>query len=470
MSALLPAVMLRARLSGIALDRAGRQSGARRGRSALCAAFGGLLGLLPFAVAAQTTEPLSPVPSAPSGPTLPLAPGQLGTYAGQTVTTRPRPDFDPLGAQIGDFFWFPRAEVDEQFNSNIFALPSPTSDWITVLQPGFDLLQDSPAGTPSINLHASAAAQFYAQNPTQNTASGLVATDFRLPVDAGSAFYGNAGVSHSYIPRYSPNSPGNAAEPVTFNTWTASVGYAQTALRFGYEADLAVAETQYNAVPLFGGGVLPQSSGDTITPQATLRVSYEFIPDYLGYIRVSGTFFDYTHPPLTGTNLDSTAYRVDAGLQILPRHLIYGEVYAGYLVQVFSAPGLPLTTNADFGGRLTWNITPLTTMTFNGLRTPETTTTGNDIGVGYLATSVTASVDHELHYNLLLNATAGLENDSFQSITRTDNVLTAGASLRYLLNRNLYLGAAYTYQQRSSNVAGVSYSQSIVMLRLSTQF
>jgi hypothetical protein len=85
---------------------------------------------------------------------------------------------------------------------------------------------------------------------------------------------------------------------------------------------------------------------------------------------------------------------------------------------------------------------------------------------------VTVNMDHELRHNLLVNANASYENDTYQGISRADNVFTAGISLKYLLNRNLYLSPSYSYQQRisSGGAAGLLYSQSIVMLRLSTQF
>ena len=54
---------------------------------------------------------------------------------------RPRPELDPLGMHVGDYFWFSRAELDEAYNSNIFATSrATTSDLITVLAPAFDLL------------------------------------------------------------------------------------------------------------------------------------------------------------------------------------------------------------------------------------------------------------------------------------------------------------------------------------------
>jgi len=452
-------------------NRVRRQPGRRRGGRRLGACLGFVTALVPLGAAAQVTEPLSPVPAVPSGPQVPLAPGQQPAYPGVTVTTRTRPDYDPIGLRFGDFFWFPHAKVDEEYNSNIFALPSATSDWITALSPGFDLLSNLPRN--SFNLHAGAGTQFYARNPTQNTASGFVSSDGTLQVDNYHGFYGTAGYAHAYIPRTSPNSPGNAAEPVTYNSETASVGFRQSGLRFGYDASLGVSAAQYNPVPLIGGGILPQNSGNTVTPEAALGVNYEIIPDYLGYVRVSGTVLDYTHSPPGSPNFNSTIYRVDAGLQILPRHLIYGQVYAGYLTQVFQQASLGVKSAPDFGGRLIWTPTGLTTLTFNGSRTFYTTNpTISGIGAGYLATAVSATVDHELRYNLLLDAGAGYTNYSYQSISASNNVLSAVAGVRYLLNRNLYLGGTYTYQKQtsSSGSGGAPYSQSIVMLKLSTQF
>ena len=129
--------------------------------------------------------------------------------AGQTVTLRPRPEFDPIGLHVGDFFWFPEAELDEAFNSNIFATPSPkTSDFITVLQPRFDLLSSFPRN--ALNVHGGAALQYYARNPSQNTENGFAAVDGRLDVTAGNWFYGRAAAAHLNIPRTSPDSGDSA--------------------------------------------------------------------------------------------------------------------------------------------------------------------------------------------------------------------------------------------------------------------
>ena len=140
--------------------------------------------------------------------------------------------------------------------------------------------------------------------------------------------------------------------------------------RFSYQVDVGVEAAQYNAAPLVGGGVLPQSSQDTTISSAALRAGYEIVPDYVGYIRVGGSLYDYWH----ATHNNSSTYRVNLGLQILPRHIIYGEAYVGYLVQNFAQSSLGSTSAPDYGGRLVWNVTRLTTLTFNGLRTFNTGT------------------------------------------------------------------------------------------------
>jgi hypothetical protein len=432
--------------------------------SAIC---GLTVALVAFDAAAQTTEPLLPVPSPPSGPQAPVAPGQT-VYAGQTVTQRPRPDLDPLGLHIGDFFWFPRAEVDAAYNSNIFATQTATtSDLITTLQPGFDLLSIFPRN--ALNVRGGAATEFYSFHPTQNTQDGFIAVDGRWDVTAASGFYAAARADHLHLPRTSPNSPGDAAEPVTYNAYTANAGYAQTGLRVGYRADIAVQNAQYNSVPRVGGGTLPQSSQDNTFSQAALRGDYELIPDYRGYIRVAGNLNEYQHTVPGGVRFNSSGYRADIGLQILPRHILYGEVYGGYLSQMYQIGGA--LSGLDAGGRLVYNPTGLTTATFTGVRTivPSNPSIGST-GSGYLASTVTGSVDHELLRNLLLNAAISYENDTFLGISRVDNVFGVAASVKYLLNRNFYLGGTYNYQQRSSQLAGFSYTINILMLRLSTQF
>ena len=181
----------------------GTRLGIRVTRLECCLSAFCVVALLPLSAGAQITEPLRPYSVPINLPQLP-APGEQPISLGQTVTSRPHPEFDPIGLRLGNFFWFPRAELDESYNSNIFATTTrPTYDLITALQPSFDLLSNFPRN--SVNLHGSSALQVYADHPAQNTQTGSVSVDGRLDVTAGSSLYGNAQVAHPYISYGSPN-------------------------------------------------------------------------------------------------------------------------------------------------------------------------------------------------------------------------------------------------------------------------
>src|SRR5262249_23626354 len=118
----------------------------------------------------------------------------------------------PIPLRLGNYFWVPHAELDESYNSNIFATStSPTHDFITALAPGFDLVSNFPRN--ALDLHGSAVLQDYAKHPAQNTQSGTISVDGKLDVTAGSSLYGTASVGHPYIAYGSPNSPGSPGLP-----------------------------------------------------------------------------------------------------------------------------------------------------------------------------------------------------------------------------------------------------------------
>lgn len=427
-----------------------------------------VIALRPLDALAQITGSLLPYAAPPSAPQAPRTP------------------YDPIGLRLGDFFWFPRAELDEAYNSNIFATPTSTTyDLLTAFTPSFDLLSIFPRN--ALNLHGSSLLQVYADHPAQNTQDGFVSTDGRIDVTAQSSFYGNAQVAHQHISYGSPNSPGNIAQPVTYWDYIANAGYRQEGRRFAYQVDIGVQAAQYNAAPLVGGGVSPQSSQDATVSSAAVRGSYEIIPDYLGYIRFGSSLYDYWHTAPGGTRANFSTYRADVGLQIRPRHLISGEAYAGYLIQQPAQSSVGSTSTPDFGGRLTWSITQLTTLNLTGLMTFNTGTPGSatfistatpgstilitgSAGNSYLSRTITATADHELLRNLLVNLNATYGNFTFQGITRTDNFFTVGAGLRYLVNRNLFLGGSYLFTQYTSTIPRSSFNQNILTLRVGTQF
>jgi uncharacterized protein (PEP-CTERM system associated) len=116
-------------------------------------------------------------------------------------------------------------------------------------------------------------------------------------------------------------------------------------------------------------------------------------------------------------------------------------------------------------------------MTFNtgtpGNSAFNTGTLGTSIltvGNSYLSRAFSASVNHQLLPNLQLGLIGTYINNTFQGVSRADNVFIVNATVRYQVNRNLYLGGDVYYTQQSSTGAGGSFSQNIFTLRAGTQF
>lgn len=213
---------------------------------------------------------------------------------------------------------------------------------------------------------------------------------------------------------------GNATEPVHFTTYGANAGIEQTQLRVGYSLNLAATRSEYEAVTT-SVGMPPQSDRN--------NNAYELIAD----------------------------------------------LYVGYLEQDYRVALLGVASGIDAGANVVWNPTTLTSVSLKGERTvqdAEAAVVGFTNAPGYLDSTVGVSLDHELLRNVLLNGNASYANDDFQGINRSDNDYLAGMGSKYLLNRNLYLGATCTFEHRESTgtQAANPFSRNIFMLRASTQF
>lgn len=424
-----------------------------------------------------------PVTAPPIAPTAPsLRPEEAGRVLerGQSVVERPRPEYDPLGVHIGSFFLYPRLDVDEVYNDNIFATKTgPKNDFITVASPSFDLRSNFSRN--ELDFRAGASVGTYASHSSENYGDYFAATNGRYDISNYLAALGGLKYEHLHEERDSPNSPGNAASPVQFDAYTATMGLAQSGLRVGYAADFAFRREDYSNVGAVGGGVIDEQVRNVNDYLPSVRVSYELAPRYQAFVRAAGDIREYDNstggdPAVPSRN--SRGYRADVGATIDLTGVTYIDVFGGYLNQSYLDNRLSSIHGIDGGARIVWNVTELTSVSLNAARTVQdfNTTAAIAQGVsvnspGYLASTVALAVDHELFRNLLLHAEVRYENDDFIGIDRNDNRVDAGVGARYLLNRNLYLGASYTFTERTSGgtASTQAFTRNLVLIRLGSQ-
>jgi hypothetical protein len=445
---------------------------------------GGALAQAPPPPGAQPIPGAGAPPTPPVAPTMPeLRPEPFGYYLqrGQSVTERPRPELDPLGVHAGSFFIYPRVELDQVYNDNIYASSSGRiDDFITVLSPSVDV--KSNWSNHALNAEAGVSAGKYWDNTSEDYLDGFVGTDGRYDITRNLAAFGGLKYEHLHEERDSPDNPGfaagGAADPVTFDAYSARAGIVSRGLKVGYQADVGFRREDYQDVDRVGGGTLDQDVRDLNTYLANLRVSYEIAPRYEAFARAGYNHRSYDHDDPAGFTRDSNGYRADVGATIDLTGVTFAEVYAGYVIQDYESSTLGKISGVDFGARVVWNATQLTSVSANLDRRVQDSNTfalladgSSAISPGYLRTNVGLTVDHELLRNVLLTGRVGYENDDYEKIDRSDDRFDIGAGVRYSFTRNFYLGGSYTYTNRSSDGAagGGGFSRNLFLIRLGAQ-
>jgi hypothetical protein len=423
---------------------------------------------------AQVTNPLPPgAPALPGAPEGPRAGGRLAEPVpatvlprGDTVGTRARPEYDPLGIRTGAFLIFPQIAVDGVYNDNIFATNNKKQDdIIVVVRPEVSI--ESNWARHAFAVAGGGEFAFYTQNGREDYQDWFAATDGRIDVSRDVAFYLGGGAARRHEPRGSPDAETDAKEPTVYYEYNAFGRYDHTFDRLDLTVDALFDRLDYTNTPASEGPHIDNNDRDRNVYSTPIRLGYEMSPGYEAFVRVAPNIRRYDETPdLDGQDRDSWGYQATGGLAVDFGGITFGEIYGGYMQQFYSDSDLDNVATPTFGGSITWNATTLTTVILAGERSVlETTAAGAS---SYISTAGELTVDHELLRNVILSAGGSVTNNDYQGISRTDWYYGGNARVRYLLNRNLYLSAGYTYRHRNSDAAD-DFTQNLIRIGLQTQ-
>jgi len=382
---------------------------------------------------------------------------------GETVMERPRPDYDPVGIRLGGFMLLPDLTVQESYNSNIFATQAnEKSDFITAVTPTLDLR--SNWNNHALNLHADSTLVRFADNSSENFTDYTLGADGRVDVLRDLRLFGGAGYQLRHEPRSSPDDQGGT-EPTEYEVYGSNLGIEKEFNRLSLRLDGKLERYAYDDLRAVNGGLIRASERDRDQKEIGLKAGYEIGP--LRKVYVSAAYNTRDYDSLTGGfNRDSDGYLITLGTQYDIDGIIFLDGYVGYRRQTYDDARLNKLDGWASGLKLTWNVTRLTTITGRLDRDISETILANSSG--YFTTRSELRADHELLRNLILSASLGYQNDSFQGISRDDDYYLAGLGAKYLINRNFTLSGGYTFRTRESNLAGSDFDENVVMLRLSS--
>lgn len=403
----------------------------------LAVATGAVVGLVAYGAAGQEPDPNVP------------------------VTSRARPDYDPLGIRVRGFLIYPSTTIQGAYDDNILATnDDEEDDYIFTISPRIAVRSNFPRH--SLNFGVQSDVGRYVDHTNEDFWDFGANLGGRLDITRDNRLTAAAAVGRAHESRDDPEDPGADVtdEPVEYYFFTGQLGFEQDFNRFNIGLLGTFDRNDYNEETpdvnederdrnLFGG---------------RLRTGYFISPRINAFVQ--GGVVREQRDASNRSGRDNTVYSVAVGTAIDFTAVLFGEVYAGWSLQEYDESDFDSEDGLNYGVNMTWNPTALTSLRLSGAGgfTPS------DVGSSNLESRIGLRVDHELLRNVLIGGQIRYTRDDFQNASgRVDNRIDVGPDVTYLINRHLSVGAGYVFTKQYSDENDEEFSRNVVSLRLTAQ-
>jgi hypothetical protein len=399
----------------------------------------------------QSTNPtgLPATANASSGQTVAGATEFFARNRNVSVRERARPGYEAVGIHAGGFYVFPRLTADMQYNDNIYATQNLTaSDEIFHVVP--ELLVKSNWSRHELDLYARAAANEYASHSTESTVDYGFGGSGRLDILRSSNIFAGGSFDRATEPRTSPNAPAAAATPVRYDLAQANIGGVAEFTRLRLSGRVNYSDFDYDNTVTHTGAFLLQKDRNYHQWAESGRAEFAMSPEVSLYL--AGDLNQRTYPlqpPVATFNRNSNGYSVGGGSSFDVTRLVRGEAEVGYMRQSYDDPLFGDTSGLYYRIAADWFPTQITTVNLSGTRSIQEAVAIS--ASGYIATTITGRVDHELLRNVLLSAYGSYGQNNYQHADRTDKLAGAGLSGTYLMNQHIGFRLAYDFSKLDSS-------------------
>lgn len=375
-----------------------------------------------------------------------------------TVQDRPRPEYDPLGIRAGTFLVFPSLGLEGGYDDNVYAdEDDEQDDFFATVRP--QVTARSDWSRHALNLRAGAEAARYLEEDDNNYLDFFSSADGRLDITRDNILTGGLEFNRLHEDRESPDDEGEGTDLTEF--WNP---IARLAYRRDFNRVYGIVGADFTR---FDFEDSEDSDRDRNQYRGRLRGGYEISPRIAGFGEGIYEIRDYDDTPNRGgVDRNSEGYIVRGGVEVDITGLLFGEVALGYTHREYDDDQLDDVGGPSAAAALTWNITPLTTIIFEGEAEVRETTVnfeGEEASARF-DQGLGVDVTHELLRNVLLNANASYTRSDFEGTDRSDDTYRLGAGVTYLLNRNLSLDASYRFSTRESDADTAEYTRNIFLV------
>jgi hypothetical protein len=230
----------------------------------------------------------------------------------------------------------------------------------------------------------------------------------------------------------------------------------------------SITGTKYQNITDNLGNVIDESFQDGTVSTVNYRLGFHLTPLIYTYVEPSYNWTNYHE-----SALDSHGYRVVGGIGSGLISLFSGEIYAGYLKQMFESSTFGDQTSPVVGGRLSWFPTRFLTIAFNAdenFGTTDSNALAFTPGTPTKITTIRASVNYDFSNWYALTTSISDQRQNFLDSSRVDSLLSYNAGIVFKLRPGFGLQVGYTHQNLYSNFPGAAYSRDMVTVGGSTKF
>jgi hypothetical protein len=389
---------------------------------------------------------------------------------GQSVFERPRPDFEPNAIRYRSFIISPSVAFDMQYDDNIFTADDDggdtVSDFILQARPGVRVSSDW--NRHSLVLRSALRGATYLENEQQDFTDFLGGANGQFDITRN--FNATAGYTYQELheERSSPNAAtANNDVPTEYSLATVNAGLTRSVGLIGFDLDLNRLRWDYDNTLLS-----TQNDRDRSDDVGALRLSYEFRPDYRYFIEGQLNQRNYDQDiDDNGFRRDSEGYRAITGTDFDITSLLSGDIYVGYAAQDYGDdPRFDVVDSIVYGSNLLWDMTPLTSVRLSVDKSIQDSVTPSV--AAYIATVYKVEVQHELLRNVLIGSDVQYRNYEYEgfNIDREDHLYEAGLGGRYLVGRNVTLGAEYRFFTRDTDAVASDFRENTVTTSIGFRF
>lgn len=351
-----------------------------------------------------------------------------------SVRQRPRPDYAPLGIDMGGFNGQASLEIRPEYVDNVFATPIELDDYIVYIAPEISVA--STWSRHKLSAYARGDFSRYGEYETENADQYALGADGVLNVGRAGMVGAAFDFNHRIVPRSAADAPVNSLNPVEYDQLAYGLlgSYEFNRLRVGGGATWREFDFD-NAVDRLGAVIL-EDDRDRDDFSLTARADFAVSPATALFVRTTFTERDYRlTTPAAAVNRDSTGYDIVVGANFELSTLIRGEVGVGFVSTDYDSAALVDQDSVGARAEIEWFPTQLTTVTLTASQSlEETQLVGSP---GYASTNLAGQVDHELRRNIILTGYLGLGIDDYEGIDRQDDRLGASVGVTWLLNRRV---------------------------------